>query len=169
MKNNIGIYIARFILLILLQVFVFNNIEISNHIVPYVYILFIIVLPVDLPGWLILIVAFVLGLIIDLLSGTLGFHVFSTVLMAYMRKPVLTFISPRDGYESSTIPNLASYGVIWFLKYTAILVLIHHLSLFMLEVFRFSYIPVIFFRTLLSGLFSLSFLLISQFFTFSKQ
>ena len=169
MKNSIGLHIARFILLVFLQVFVFNNIEISNHIVPYVYILLIILLPVDLPGWIILLVAFILGLTIDLLSGTLGFHVFSTVLMAYMRTPVLTFVSPRDGYESSAIPNLASYGALWFLKYAAILVFIHHFSLFMLEVFRFSYIPVIFLRTLLSGLFSLSFLLISQYFTFSKQ
>ena len=169
MNNSLGINIVRFILLVFLQVFVLNNIEISNHIIPYIYILFIILLPVDIPGWALLLIAFIMGLIIDLFSGTLGFHVFATVLMAYSRKSVLTLISPRDGYESSAIPNVASYGFVWFVKYTAVMVFIHRFSLFLLEVFRFSYIPIILFRTLLSGLFSLSFLLISQYFTFNKQ
>ena len=146
-----------------------NNIEISNHIVPYIYILFIILLPIDIPGWALLLIAFILGLTIDLFSGTLGFHSFATVLMAYSRKSVLTLVSPRDGYEGNAIPNAASYGLLWFVKYTSILVFIHHFSLFLLEVFRFSYLPIILFRTLLSGLFSLSFLLLSQYFTFKRQ
>lgn len=169
MKSNFTIHIIRFFILVFLQAFVFNNIEVNNHIIPYVYILFLIVLPVDMPSWLVLLLGFVLGLSIDLLSGTLGFHTAASVLLAYVRKPILTFVSPREGYEGNAMPNVASYGFVWFVKYAAVLVFIHHFALFLFEIFHFSYLPVIFFRTLLSGLFSLSFLLISQYFSFNKQ
>lgn len=168
MSKNISQYIIRFILLVLLQVFVINNIELGSHIVPYIYILFILLLPVDFPGWLLLVVAFLLGLSVDLFSDTLGFHTMSTVLMAYIRKQVLLTVSPRDGYESGSLPRISSYGFLWFLKYAAILVAAHHLVLFLLDIFRFSDLPDILLRTLLSSLFSLTFIMLSQYFIFKK-
>ncbi|MCB2194486.1 MAG: rod shape-determining protein MreD [Bacteroidetes bacterium] len=157
-------YILSFVLLVFLQVFILNNIQFSGYINPYIYILFILILPFETPKWLLLVLAFILGITIDLFSGTLGMHSSATVIMAFVRPYVLKVISPRDGYESETLPQLRYYGVNWFLKYSVILVFIHHLFLFYIEVFRFSHFFTTFVRVILSSIFTILLVLISQYF-----
>ncbi len=157
-------YILSFILLVFLQVFLFNNIQFSGYINPYIYILFILILPFETPKWFLLIVGFTLGITIDLFSGTIGMHSSATVIMAFFRPYVLKVISPRDGYESETLPQLRYYGVSWFLKYAVILVLIHHFFLFYIEVFRLSQFFTTFIRVILSSIFTIVLVLISQYF-----
>lgn len=157
-------YILSFVLLVFLQVFILNNIQFSGYINPYIYILFILILPFETPKWLLLVLAFILGITIDLFSGTLGMHSSATVIMAFVRPYVLKVISPRDGYESETLPQLRYYGVNWFLKYSVILVFIHHLFLFYIEVFRFSHFFTTFVRVILSSIFTIILVLISQYF-----
>ncbi|NJK85385.1 MAG: hypothetical protein HC906_04860 [Bacteroidales bacterium] len=67
MIDSLQRILFRFIILVLLQVFVFNNIHLSGFIVPYIYILFILLLPFETPGWLLLVSAFLLGFSIDVL------------------------------------------------------------------------------------------------------
>jgi rod shape-determining protein MreD len=142
--------------MILLQVLLFNNIMFSGYVNPYVYIMIILLLPVEIPSWFLLIISFGTGLVIDIFSGTIGMHTASTVLAGFSRPYVLRYIAPRDGYESGDSPSMALYGARWFLIYTLIIVLIHHLSLFYLEVFSFTD----FFRTLLRVILSSGFTVI---------
>ena len=74
--------IFSFIVLIVLQVLVLNNVQFLGFLNPYIYILFILSLPVKFPRWITLILGFVLGLIIDVFSNTIGTHAFATVLIA---------------------------------------------------------------------------------------
>ena len=157
-------YILSFILLVFLQVFILNNIQFSGYINPYIYILYILILPFETPKWLLLVLGFILGITIDLFSGTVGMHSSATVIMAFFRPYVLKVISPRDGYESETLPQLRYYGVNWFLKYSVILILIHHFFLFYIEVFRFSNFFTTFVRVILSSIFTIVLVLISQYF-----
>lgn len=160
--------ILRFIILILLQVLILNNIQINGYINPYLYILFIILLPFETPGWLVLMLSFLLGFSIDVFTKTPGMHTSATVFMGFLRPLVLKTISPRDGYESGTFPRVFYYGSIWFLKYAGFLVLAHHLFLFYVEVFRFDEFFQTFLRVLLSGSFSLILIFFSQFIIFRK-
>jgi hypothetical protein len=160
--------IFRFVLLVLVQVFIFNNIQFSGYINPYVYVLFILLLPFETPGWLLLTLAFLLGFSIDILSGTLGMHTAATVFMAFLRLFVLQVFSPRDGYEAGTYPRVHYYGFNWFLKYAAILILAHHLVLFYMEIFRFSDFFSTLLRVLLSTVFSLTLILLSQYIIFRE-
>jgi cell shape-determining protein MreD len=160
--------IFRFVLLVLVQVFIFNNIQFSGYINPYVYVLFILLLPFETPGWLLLTLAFLLGFSIDILSGTLGMHTAATVFMAFLRPFVLQVFSPRDGYEAGTYPRVHYYGFNWFLKYAAILILAHHLVLFYMEIFRFSDFFSTLLRVLLSTVFSLTLILLSQYIIFRE-
>jgi len=157
-------YLITFIVLVFLQVFILNNIQFSGFINPYIYVLFILILPFETPKWLLLVVAFALGITIDLFSSTLGMHSAATVFMAFARPYVLKVISPRDGYESETLPQLRFYGVNWFLKYSVILILLHHFFLFYIEVFRFSGFFTTFIRVVLSSIFTIVLVLISQYF-----
>ena len=160
--------ILRFVLLVLLQVLIFNNIEISGYMTPYIYIIVIILLPFETPVSVSLIVGFFLGLSIDIFTDTIGMHTASTVFIAYIRSYILSSFAPRDGYELGTFPRVYYYGLPWFIKYAAILVFAHHLMLFYIEMFRFQDFFSTLLRVILSSLFSIALIVSSQFFVFRK-
>ena len=81
--------IIRFVVLILVQVLVLNHINFFGYLDPYLYVLFILMLPFEIPGWMLLISAFLLGLGIDLFSGTSGIHTAASVFMAFCRPAML--------------------------------------------------------------------------------
>jgi rod shape-determining protein MreD len=157
--------IGMFVFLILLQVWVLNHIEFSGFINPYLYILFIILLPFETPKWVLLIAAFLLGLIIDIFMGTWGIHTFATVFLAYIRPYMLKVIAPRDGYEAGTQPNVRFFGFGWFIRYAAILVLAHHFVLFYLEAFKFHQFFSTLLRVMLSSIFTMVLVVLSQLLT----
>lgn len=164
MINRILKFGLFFLVLVLLQVLLFNNIQFSGYINPYIYIMFILLLPVEIPGWLLLIISFFTGLTIDFFTGSPGMHTSATVLAGFVRPYILRIIAPRDGYENGVNPSMFAYGLRWFLIYTFAIVVVHHTALFYLEVFRFTD----FFRTLLrvflSSLFSITFILLLEYF-----
>lgn len=160
--------IVRFFALILVQVLIFNNIEFSGYLNPYLYILFIILLPFETPAWMTLILGFLLGMAIDIFTETLGIHTAATVFMAYIRPFVLSFFAPRDGYESGSFPRVFYYGLPWFIKYAFLLIIGHHLFLFYVEIFRLQDFFATFIRVLFSTLFTLTLIVLSQYFIFRK-
>jgi rod shape-determining protein MreD len=160
--------IVRFVVLILVQILVFNNIELGGYINPYVYILFILLLPFETPAWITLTSGFILGFIIDIFSETLGMHAAATVFISFIRPYVLSYFSPRDGYETGSYPRVFYYGLTWFVKYTLIMVFAHHLLLFYIEMFKFQDFFATLLRVILSTIFSSTLIIISQFFVFRK-
>jgi len=160
--------IARFVILIAAQLLIFNSIQFSGYINPYIYVLFILLLPFETPKWLLLITAFLLGFIMDIFSDTPGMHTAATVFMAFLRPFVLNLISPREGYESGTFPRIFYYGVNWFTRYALILIFAHHFVLFYIEIFRFGNFFSTFFRVILSTVMSLIFIVLSQFFIYRR-
>lgn len=161
-------YLMYFVVLIVLQLLVFNNIDFSGYINPYVYVLFIILLPFTTPRLVLLLSAFLLGLFVDLFMGTPGVHSSATVLMAFSRPLVMSLFSPREGYQSGTYPRLAQFGLEWFVKYSVMLILIHHFTLFYLEVFSFSQFFNTLFRAFLSSVLTSLIVIFSQYFVFRR-
>src|ERR1051325_3534057 len=145
MINDILINIGRFILLTLIQVLILNNIHLGGYVSPYLYVLFILLLPINMPKWLILPICLITGLVIDMFSDTMGLHAAACVFIGYCRPYLLKLIAPREGYVFDAKPNLNSMSLRWFITYASVLVVLHHLVLFYAEIFRFSE----FFSTLL--------------------
>jgi len=168
MIKTILIYLLQFAVLILAQLLVFNNIEFSGFINPYVYVLFVLLLPFDTPKPVLLLGAFFIGLSIDMYMGTPGVHSTATVFMAFSRPTVLALFSPREGYQTGTLPRLSQFGPEWFVKYAVMLVLLHHIVLFYLEVFSFHQFFSTFLRVLLSSMLTALIIIVSQFFIFRK-
>jgi rod shape-determining protein MreD len=160
--------IFRFIVVIAFQVLVMDNVMINGYMIPYIYLLFILLMPFETPGWLVLISGFLLGFGIDMFGHTPGMHTAATVLVAFARTYFLNLLSPRDGYEPETFPGIYSYGFTWFLKYTLLIVILHHLVLFYLEVFQLQNFLSTLFRVILSSILSASTIVLSQFFVFRK-
>ena len=165
MIREVVVNLFRFVLLVFLQLFVLNNIQFSGFVNPYLYVVFILLLPFEISGWFMLVLGFFSGLLIDVASGTIGYHTIATVFMAYCRYHLLRFIAPHDGYEPGMEPTIPSLGVSWFFKYSAILVLAHHLVLFWVESFRFGdFLPATI-RALASSIFTILLIFIYQFLT----
>ena len=169
MIREVGIHIFRFVLLVFLQLFVLNNIQFSGFVNPYLYVMFILLLPFEVSGWLMLILAFITGLVIDVASATVGYHTISTVFMAYCRFHLLRFIAPHDGYEPGMSPTIPSLGFVWFLKYASILTLAHHFVLFWVESFRINDLLPATLRALASSIFTIFLIFIYQFLTTRKK
>lgn len=163
MLNEIFRNILRFILLVAVQVLIIKNIELGRFINPFIYVLFIVVLPFETPKWLILVAGFVTGITIDMFYDTAGMHAAACVLMAYVRPGVLKLFSPRDGYEFGTQPTVQYLGVPWFLSYSGILIFLHHFALFYLEIFRFSEFFSTFLRVLISTIFTVLIVVVTQY------
>jgi rod shape-determining protein MreD len=162
MINSVIRFGLIFIILILLQVLLFNNIQFSGYVNPYVYIMFILLLPIEIPSWLLLLLSFITGFIIDIFTGSPGMHSSATVLAGFVRPYVLRLVSPRDGYEPNSSPSMLTYGFAWFLSYALLIVFVHHIALFYLEVFRFTDFFRTMLRVLLSSLFSIAFILLIE-------
>ena len=163
MTNTIIRNILRFFVLVLVQVLIVKNIELGRFINPFVYVLFILMLPFETPKWLLLVASFILGITIDMFYDTSGMHAAACVMMGYIRPGILILFSPRDGYEFGTQPSIQYLGIPWFLSYAGILVVIHHLILFYIEIFRFSEFFSTFFRVIVSSIFTLLLVVISQY------
>ncbi|MCW3806461.1 rod shape-determining protein MreD [Plebeiibacterium marinum] len=162
-------YIFNFFFFVLLQVLILNKIEFSGFINPYLYVLFVLTLPFETPGWFLLVLAGVLGLSIDMFSNTPGMHMAATLLLAYIRPYILLRIAPRDGYEPGTLPTPSFYGFPWFFKYAVILVLIHHFLYFIIEAFSFTHIIEILARTVFSTVFTLVIMGVTLLFNYQKR
>ena len=164
MINSIIRFGLIFIILVILQVLIFNNIQFSGYINPYIYIMFILLLPVEIPAWLLLLLSFGTGMLIDVFAVTPGMHASASVLAGFVRPFILRSISPRDGYEPGAHPSMMIYGFRWFLLYTMVMVLIHHTALFYIEVFRFTDFFRTLLRVLLSSVFTILFVIIFEFY-----
>jgi rod shape-determining protein MreD len=164
MINSILRYGLIIIILVLLQILVLNNIQFSGFVNPYVYIMIILLLPSVTPEWLVLIISFLTGLIIDLFTGSPGMHASATLLAGFSRPTVLRLIAPRDGYESGSDLSMSAYGFRWFFIFTTTIVLIHHTTLFFLEVFRLADFFRTIFRILVSSLFTIGFILLIEYY-----
>lgn len=142
--------ILNFFLLIAVQILVLNNIQLFGLINPYLYILFIITLPMFVSPGFMLLIAFVLGGIIDVFSHSYGIHMAATVLVAFARPYVMGLFASREDMEKAA-PTYRNFGVS-FLKYASLIVVIHHFVLFSLEAFSFSHFGMVLLKTLCSSL-----------------
>jgi len=161
--------LIRFVVLVLLQVFLLKNISLYNLSVPYLYILFILLLPFEVPNLLLFLLAFLLGITIDAFYDTPGLHAASCVVLAFVRVLFISITVQKDGFDNEPEPTLGNMGFRWFFTYSAILILIHHFFLFNLEVFSLSEIQYTLLRFILSSVFTLFLVLISSFLFYRRK
>ncbi len=144
--------IARFILLLATQITIFNNIDFLGYINPFPYILFIILFPVNGNKSILVLSSFFIGIIIDLFCNSGGVHAASCILLAYVR-PIIFKFSFGLSYEYQTV-RLNDVLTTERFSFILISVIIHHFSLFLLEVFQLNFLWDILLRTLVSTIFT---------------
>lgn len=168
MNSNIIIKSAvRFALLFVFQVFILKAIALGwwGHVYLHVilYPLFIILLPLRTPRALALILAFFLGLGVDIFYDSPGLHASATVFIAFVRPIVLNFLEPREGYNVNYSPTIARMGFRWFWRYAAIMLLLHLFFYFCVLDFSAALLLDILLKTIFSFIISFAFLLMVVF------
>ncbi len=161
MSKSILVNLVRFIVLVFIQVFLLKNVSLYNLSTPYLYILFIILLPFETPNLLLFALAFITGLTIDAFYDTPGLHAAACVLLAFARILFISITVQKEGFDNEPEPTLSIMGFRWFFTYVITLTLVHHFFLFLIESFSFSGLPYILGRFLLSSVFTVFLILIS--------
>ena len=135
LNNQISINITRFILLVLVQVWIFNNLNLLGYINPMVYVLFLYWYPLRQNRSVFLLVSFALGFVIDIFSDTMAIHAISTMTMAYIRPLLLRFCYGNNyEFQGFSYTNTTRLQRITFM---ILLIVIHHLIFFSLEILSF--------------------------------
>jgi rod shape-determining protein MreD len=132
MNGNV-VKTISFFLLLLVQVLVFKNVVLFHTAFCFVYVLFLLTFPVETNPLLLMLMAFILGLGIDVFYDSVGLHAMASVFMVYVRAYWLSRITPQGGYDRNSVPTLAANGTQWFVVYALPLVFIHHSVLFFTE------------------------------------
>lgn len=153
MTSIFSINTVRFVVLLLLQVLVFSNINFLGYINPHIYILFILLFPVKNNRMTIIFLSFLLGLSIDMFLDTGGINAAASVFIAYIRPVALKF-SFGALYDHQSI-KFSTTELGQRITYISILTVIHHFIFFSLEIFNFSKILLILENTLYSSIFTI--------------
>ncbi len=146
----------RFLLLALFQVLVLNNLEFGGGIYIMVYPLFLFLLPIEWSVFSQLVIAFGFGLFIDMFTNYFGLHASSALLFVYFKPMILKLNQPRDGYEITENSSLLENSTSWFIYTFGLLLTLHHLWFFTLEVFKFNEFYIILKKLVFSVPFSLA-------------
>lgn len=153
MNSTLIVNFFRFILLLAIQIIVFNNMNFYGYISPFPYILFIILYPVNGNKTALLASSFILGLLLDMFTNSGGVHATACLILAYFRPFIFKF-SFGLSYEYQTV-KLNDVLTPERFSFLLVAILLHHIVLFILEAFEFSFILEVLLRTLLSSAFTL--------------
>ncbi len=152
MNSTLLVNIFRFILLLAVQIIIFNNMTFLGFILPLPYLLFIILYPVNGNKSGLILSSFLLGIIMDLFSNSGGIHATACLVLAYSRPYIFKF-SFGVSYEYQTI-KLNDVLTPERFSFILLSVIIHHFTLFILEAFQVSFFWDILIRSLLSTVFT---------------
>jgi rod shape-determining protein MreD len=161
----------RFIAFILMQALVLNKITLHNTTTPYLYMLFIIWLPFKMKKSHQLLLAFIFGLTLDFFRHTPGFHAAACTLMLYVRSFLIPIMIPQQGADNFyTEPSIKSMGgATPYFVFATILVAVHHVYLFLLELLQFGNVWQFAVKSFLCTLISLLLIIICELLFSRKQ
>ena len=162
--------ILVYALLLILQVVIFNKFTLGGVATPHVFLIFLLMLPLNLNFAVTILIAFFSGLLVDLFSSNMliGFHAFSCVLMMALRDWWITIVTTRISFRGNEDVFLTSQPIQWYLNYLTPLILIHHIAFYMLEAFSFDNFWMTLLKISTSTIYSLFFCVIFMILVYSK-
>ena len=126
-------YTVLFLVVAALQVFLFNNLQLNLYVYPFVYLAFVVLLPMEIKGYWLLLLAAGMGVTMDFFMGTPGVHTIAIVAAAFSRPALLRLFAGKDMVSDGGIPNREKIGAGKFLRYAFVISLLHSIVFFALE------------------------------------
>ena len=142
--------IGRYLLVMLLQVLLFDQLQLWGACHPYIYVLCLLMMPITLPHSVDMLIGAFAGFIMDIFCNSLGVHMAACILLMYIR-PYLIGVIVNDKDRLNEQISLHAIGMEALLKYTVIMVLIHHLTVFSLAAWSWSHMGFVLLETIASS------------------
>ncbi len=163
MSRGIVIQIISFFVYLLYQVLILQNVVLFHTAFCFLYVAYLLVLPVETNPIVLMGIGLIMGLAVDMFYDSLGLHAFACVLMMYVRNYWLNSLTPQGGYDSNDRPSLAMNGLQWFMVYALPMVFLHHSILFFTEAAGFDMFWFTLWKIITSSLFTMVVILIAEF------
>lgn len=155
--------IVTFFIYLLLQIVVLRNFVFFDVAFCFVYIACILLLPDEIPPVWVILISFLTGLLVDIFYNTAGVHASASVLIGYLRGYIIKFLFPTKGIENEIVISLKDMGAERFVRYVAILTLIHHTTLFFVEAGGFAFFLITILKIICSVVFTSFMIIILQY------
>lgn len=151
-------HILSLVIVLLLQMLVFNNLHFLGICHPYIYILFLIALPIRIPQWIELLIGFGVGLIVDMFCGSPGVHTAACSFLAYLR-PIFIRRTIQDAERISMTIDGHSIGFNEYVKLVVLYTILHHTLVFLIEAWSLAHFWLLLAKIIVSSLFTIALLL----------
>ncbi len=161
-SRTVFINVFRWIILLFAQIFLLRNMNFYQLSTPFVYILFLLILPFGIPNLVLYALAFITGLVMDVFYDTLGVHTSACVALAFMRISFIQISLNRDAIDEPE-PSLGNMRFKWFGLYLVLCTFVHHFVVFFLEAFKLTGLLYTLSRCLISVLFTWFIILLVEF------
>lgn len=138
--TKILVHLFRFFSVMAIQILILNNLNLHGFVNPYIYPLVFMLLPYELNSAWVVLIGFFSGLLLDNFTNTPGMHAATSATVCFFRPFLLYIVRPPSGYEQgNTELTIAAKGVEWFIRYTLVFILFHHILYFSIEVWSFKF------------------------------
>ena len=142
--------LGRYVVVMLLQVLLFDQLQLWGVCHPYIYILCLMMMPITLPHSVDMIIGAAAGLIMDIFCNSLGIHSAACILLMFIRPYVLgALVNDKDRLNEQI--HLRALGLEALIKYAVILVFVHHVVIFGMAAWSWQHIGFVLTETLVSG------------------
>ena len=168
MTKNLATILVSFVILIPLQVLVFRNFVIFDMGFCFVYLLFLLMLPLELSIALGMVIALITGLFVDLFYQTIGIHAAAGILLMFIKPYWQRINTPRSGYEVNDLMLIKTYGLGWYLTYSIPLILVYSLTVLFIEAGNAGLLGITLLKAIITTLITVIFILIVQYIFYSK-
>ncbi len=168
MLAQIPINLLRLVVLLLVQVLIISNIRFSIFVNPYVFPLFILLLPFQTPRWALMLIGMAAGLLLDFFLGSTGMHAAACLFIGYARPFLINIITPK-GTEFEISPNLFAQGITWFSIYISVTMFIYLSFYFVVEAATFYNFFWLLLKIITSTVISVLFILILLYFFSARK
>jgi rod shape-determining protein MreD len=142
--------IVRYFVVMMLQVLLFDQLQLWGVCHPYIYIICLLMFPITLPHSVDMAIGAVVGLVMDVFCNSLGIHMSACVLVMFIRPYIIgAIVNDKDRLNEQI--SLHAIGIEAMLKYVSVLVVIHHFTIFLLGAWSWSHIGFAVIETVVSS------------------
>ena len=138
---------------VLLQVLLFNRLHVEGGIVLF-YVYLLLKVPVEVARPVQILMGFLTGLTIDIFCNTPGMHALAATTTMWLREPILRSFVDTEDFKAGA-PGLSALGLMVFLRYIAVLVVLHAVVLYLAEAFSLLHWPTLLLKISISILLTL--------------
>ena len=149
---------GRYAIVMLLQVLLFNQLQLFGVCHPYIYVLCLLMMPLTLSQYADMVIGAVVGLVMDTFCNSLGVHTAACILIMFIR-PYLVGVLVNDKDRLNEQLTSRTLGMEAMIKYVVIMVLIHHFTVFMLAAWSWTHFWFVLAETAVSSVLTIAIIL----------